>query len=208
MRRMVLFVIFSVLSSGFVAGAADDGHERTDELVKRIEKTLKEIQEGRKRLERTLEAYHKMLSTNGDSRRSAFEKVTKGLEKQEERSKELRKRFEEMQKEARKYFNEWRKSLGQIEDGKLRARSESRLDDTQRRFEELVAAGRAVREGFEPVVRGLEDQMVYLGHDLNETSTESLSADAQVITDLSRQLVDGIEGYSIVASAYIDALKK
>ncbi len=188
------------------AVAADDGHKRTDELIERIDETVKEMREGRKRIEKTLAAYHELFSREEKRRRSAYKDLVKSLDKQEERSKKLRERFKELEKTAKKYFKEWNKSLKDIKKGELRDRSAARLDETRKRYNELIRAGEEAQNGFRPVVEGLEDQVVYLGHDLNQTSVESLETDRAKINDVARGLMARIDSFAAAADAYVASL--
>ena len=154
--------MFGLFCWGAVAAAADDGHKRTDELIERIDETVKEMREGRKRVEKTLAAYHDVFSREEKHRRSAYKDLVKSLDKQEERSKKLRERFKRLEKTSEKYFKEWNKSLKDIRKGELRDRSAARLDETRKRYHELIRAGEEAQKRFRPVVEGLEDQVVYL----------------------------------------------
>ena len=191
---------------GAVAAAADDGHKRTDELIERIDETVKEMREGRKRVAKTLAAYNEVFSREEKRRRSAYKDLVKSLDKQEERSKKLRERFKELEKTAEKYFKEWSKSLKEIKKGELRDRSATRLDETRKRYLELIGAGEEAQNGFRPVVEGLEDQVVYLGHDLNQTSVESLETDRAKINDVARGLMARIDSFAAAADAYVASL--
>jgi len=191
-----------------VAIARDDGHKRTDQLVERIDETVKEMREGRKRVEKTLAAYQEMFSREQKHRRSAYKDLVKSLDKQEERSKKLRERFKQLEKTAEKYFKEWNKSLKDIKKGELRDRSATRLEETRQRYNELIRAGEKAQKGFRPVVEGLEDQVVYLGHDLNQKSVESLETDRAKINDEARGLMARIDRFAAAADAYVASLNR
>ena len=192
---------------GAVAAVAlDDGHKRTDKLIERIDETVKEMREGRKRVEKTLAAYHEVFSQEEKRRRSAYKDLVKSLEKQEERSKKLRERFKQLEKTAEKFFKDWNNSLKDIRKGELRDRSAARLDETRKRYKELIRAGEEARNGFRPVVEGLEDQVVYLGHDLNQTAVESLETDRAKINDVARRLMARIDSFAAAADAYVASL--
>ena len=204
-----LVCILGLVSWGAVpALAADDGHKRTQELVKGIQDTVKEINEGRKRLEQTLAAYQELFSGEERKRRAAYQDLVKSLDRQEERSKKLRERFKQLDKKAEKYFDAWNKSLKDIKERGLRDRSATRLEETRRRYQELVRTGEQARQGFRPVVEGLEDQVVYLEHDLNQTAVESLAEDRAKIDEASRNLMTRIDGFTADADAYVASLKQ
>jgi DNA repair exonuclease SbcCD ATPase subunit len=207
-RKLVWLVwMMSLVCSGsMTAIAADDGHERTDKLIERIDETVEEMREGQKHMEKTLAAYHDVFSREEKGRRTAYKELVKGLEKQEERDKKLHERFKQLEKEADQYFKQWSKSLKDINKGKLRDQSAARLDETKSRYKELIRAGEDAQKSFRPIVEDLHDQVVYLGHDLNQAAVESLETDQATITDLARGLRSRIDDYSAAAQAYVSTL--
>lgn len=205
-QRLVWMLGLFCWGTVVAAAAADDGHKRTDELIERIDETVKEMREGRKRVVKTLAAYHEVFSREEKHRRSAYKDLVKSLDKQEERSKKLRERFKQLEKTAEKYFKKWNKSLKDIKKGELRDRSAARLEETRKRYHQLIRAGEEAQEGFRPVVEGLEDQVVYLGHDLNQTSVESLEGDRARINDEARGLMARIDSFAAAADAYVASL--
>ena len=207
MRVQRLVWMLGLFCWGAVAAiAADDGHKQTDKLIERVDETVKEMREGRKRVEKTLAAYHELFSREEKRRRSAYKDLVKSLDKQEERSKKLRERFKPLEKAAEKYFKERNKSLKDIKKGELRERSAARLEEMRRRYHELIRAGEEVQNGFRPVVEGLQDQVVYLRHDLNQTSVESLETDRAKINDEARGLMARIDSFAAAADAYVTSL--
>ena len=189
------------------AAALAGDHDKMDDLIDRIEKTLKEMRESEQHLEKTLDAYHKTLAKKGGGRRSSYKDLLKRLEQHEERSKKRRERLEDMDERAEKYFKAWKKGLNEIKDAGLRKRAVSRLSEARERYRNLRGAGHDAHDGFEPVVEGLQDQAVYLGHDLNAASTAALAEDKAKIAALTHGLGVKLESYSVAAKGYIASLK-
>lgn len=193
----------SLLLTG--AAFADDGHERTDEHIEKIKHAEKEMNEARKQVDKALDAYHELLTEAGD-RRSAYKDLAKALERCEERGKELDKKREEMDKQAERFFKEWKKSLKDIKSGDLRSRSERRLEDTRDRYHRVAERWKAMRERYQPLTSRLEDQVVYLGHDLNAASTSSLQEDARKVEDLADALLRAMDDFGAEAQGYVSSL--
>ena len=182
-------------------------HDKMDDLIDRIEKTMKEMRESEQHLEKTLDAYHKTLAKEGGGRRSSYKDLVKRLEKHEERSKKRLERFKDMDERAEKYFKAWKKGLDEIKDSRLKQRGASRLSEARERYKSLRGAGHDAHEGFDPVFEGLQDQAVYLGHDLNAASTATLAEDKAKIAALAHGLSVKLESYSVAANGYIASLK-
>ena len=110
----VILLLCCALAKPAAALAGD--HDKMDDLIDRIEKTMKEMSESEQHLEKTLDAYHKMLAKTGGGRRSSHKDLLKRLEQHEERSKKRRERLEDMDERAEKYFRAWKKGLDEIKD--------------------------------------------------------------------------------------------
>ena len=112
-----------------------------------------------------------------------------------------------MEAEAHSFFGEWTQSLQEITSEDLKKRSQDRLNKTRVQFSEILAAGRRAGAVFNPIMGALEDQVVYLGYDLNASAVASLSEDAKKINAQADKLFASIEDVQKVASEYVLSLK-
>jgi chromosome segregation ATPase len=197
------------MSTGAPQLRAEDarGHERTDKLIERAEKIVKELKDSRKQVKKTLEAYEKMMKKNGDNRRSAYEKVTEEKKKCEKRAEETRKRIHEMEKQATKFFGEWEKNLKDIESEELRERSRQRKEDYHLRLERASVSGKDVKVELDSFLANLGDHLTYLEYDLNATSAKSLEADWDKLDQQASQLFDKMDEATRVIQECIRSLK-
>ena len=201
----VILLLCGALANPAAALLGD--HDKLDDLIDCIEKTLKEMRESEQHLEKTLDAYHKTLAKRGGGRRSSYKDLLKRLEQHEERSKKRRERLKDMDERAEKYFKAWKKGLDEIKDTALKKRGAARLSEARERYRNLRVAGHEAHEGFEPVVEGLRDQAVYLGHDLNAASTATLAEDEAKISELAQGLSVKIASYRTAAKGYVTSLE-
>jgi DNA repair exonuclease SbcCD ATPase subunit len=183
------------------------GHERTDKLIERAEKTVKELKDSRKQVKKTLEAYNKMMKKNGDDRRSAYEKVTEEKQRCEKRAEEIQKRIHEIEKQATKFFGEWGKNLKDIESEELRERSSQRMEDSHLRLERASVTGKDVKVELDSFLADLGDHLTYLEYDLNATSAKSLEADWDKLDQQASHLFDKMDEATRVIQEYIRSLR-
>jgi ribosome-associated translation inhibitor RaiA len=88
----------------------------------------------------------------------------------------------------------------------LRARSEQRLKRTQDRFTELRQTGLRAADIYAPMMKTLQDQVTYLGHDLNAGAAASLKSDADKLNAQAKDLYAAIDQVTDTASANIAKL--
>lgn len=188
-------------------GAQDEGHKRAEEHIQKIERASEEMKEVRKRLDKAFEAYSKTLQEGADKRRSSYKDLVKELERCEQKTKELRKRHQEMDKKAEEFFKKWKDSLKDINNGDLRHRSEGRLDETRRRYREVSSSWNRMVEDYGPVLKEMRDQVVYLGHDLNDDAVASLKADAVALDGLKDEFLRTMDDFRSRADAYIEEIE-
>ena len=112
-----------------------------------------------------------------------------------------------MENEAHRFFAKWMESLDEISSESLRERSQARLNETRVRYGEILAEGRGASAMFEPVMGGLRDQVIFLGHDLNPSAIASLKPDAEKLNAQAESLLSGIERTQSKISDYIASLK-
>ena len=98
-------------------------------------------------------------------------------------------------------------SLQEITSEDLKKRSQDRLNKTRIYFGEILAAGRSAGAVFNPLMGALEDQVVYLGYDLNASAVASLSEDAKKLNAQADELFASIDHVQKVASEYALSLK-
>jgi chromosome segregation ATPase len=197
------------MSSGAPQLCADDaqGHERTDKLIEKAEKIVKELKDSRKQVKKTLEAYNKMMKKSGDDRRSAYDKVTEEKQRCEKRAKEIQKRTHDMEKQATKFFDEWGENLEDIESEELRERSRRRLEDSHLRLERVSATGKDVKVEFDSFLANLGDHLTYLEYDLNATSAKSLEADRDKLDRQASRLFSKMDEATRVIQEYVHSLR-
>jgi ElaB/YqjD/DUF883 family membrane-anchored ribosome-binding protein len=124
-------------------------------------------------------AYDAVLAPDVADRRDAYKKLQKEMATAQKKRVEVSKRSAEMTAEADKLFKSWEGSTAAIENPDLRQRSEQRLTRTKERFGEIRATGQNAAGLYEPFMKALQDQVTYLGHDLNSAAVASLKPEAE-----------------------------
>ena len=89
----------------------------------------------------------------------------------------------------------------------LKKRRQDRLNKTRVHYGEILTAGRRAGAVFNPLMGALEDQMVYLGYDLNASAVASLSEDAKKLNAQADKLFASIDDVQKVASEYVLSLR-
>ena len=108
---------------------------------------------------------------------------------------------------ARSMFREWDQEISEISSNDLRAKSRRLLEDTQSRYDELIAKMKSAEGKMEPVLAAFRDQTLFLKHNLNAQAIQSLSDVAVEIDDDVAALIADIEASIAEADEFVESLE-
>ena len=92
---------------------------------------------------------------------------------------------------AEALVTEWQEEIARFDNAKYRRESETKLRATRTRYSELIAAMHRAAESMDPVLTKLQDQVLYLKHNLNARALGSLDQEvARLESDVARLLGD------------------
>jgi ribosome-associated translation inhibitor RaiA len=111
-----------------------------------------------------------------------------------------------MKGEADKLFASWQSSTSAIQSPELREKSEARLKKSRERFAEIQTAGQAASDLYTPFMKTLQDQVTYLGHDLNPGAVTSLKPEADKLNASATELYAAIDKVTTAANNNINRL--
>ena len=100
----------------------------------------------------------------------------------------------------------WQSSTAAIQRPELRGKSEARLKKSRERFAEIQTAGQGASDLYGPFMKTLQDQVTYLGHDLNPGAVSSLKPDADKLNASATELYAAIDKVTMAANNNINRL--
>ena len=112
-----------------------------------------------------------------------------------------------MQQAADKYFASWEASQAGYGSEELRAKSEARLAETKNNYAKIFEAGRKAGEDFDGFISKMDDQIRFLGQDLNPYAIAELSDEAAELNGQADTLFSSITETLKTATSYTDSLK-
>lgn len=182
------------------------GFEKRD-LFKREVSNVKEDQE------KTGEAFKDALTQlkeiynfDGGNLEKQHSKLKDSLEDAKEESAELHKRIEKVDQVANDLFQEWQEEIGQIKTADFRQKSSKQLKETKVRYRELEKQLRKSESKIAPVLTRLNDQILFLKHNLNAKAIGGLKEEqGKIQADIS-SLIDEVNESSRQADAFIKTL--
>lgn len=182
---MVLVLISTGCKSTYYGTRAMFGSEKRDILVERVKNARDDQQAASKQFQTTLERFQDVTKFEGGELESKYKKLNKEYERAVARRDDVNTRIEKVETVAGDLFKEWKAELKQYSDANLRRSSEEKLDATQKRYDQLIAAMKNSSAKMDPVLKVFGDQVLYLKHNLNAAAISSLGGTAtQIETDV------------------------
>jgi archaellum component FlaC len=208
-RNTMTSILTLLLAIALTAGvlSAQEGHKRTDRLIKRAEDTTKEIESTKQQLQKSLILYNSIIDGKAENPRKSYNDLGKSIERCEKKVEDVGKRVESMELEAHNFFAEWTQSLEQITNENLSERSQQRLNDTRVRYGDILRSGRSAGAEFDTFMADLHDQVVYLGFDLNPSAVASLKEDSVKLNEHAGVLFKKIDEVVAAIGEYIKSIQ-
>jgi len=206
-RPFVTTVVFGigVMFLSVVGLAQDEGVKQIQQLIKKANSTVQSISDARMQLQKTMDAYNAVLAPDAKDRRDAYKKLQKEMATADKKRGEVSTRAAEMNAEADKLFKSWEASTAAIADADLRRRSDQRLNTAKERSGEIRKAGQSGSELYGRFMKSLQDQVTFLGHDLNAGAVAALKPDADKLNGQAKELFAAIDKATAAAN---DNIKK
>ena len=195
------------LSFALAAQAQDEGVKRVEQLIKSAGSTVQAIGDAKVQFIKTIDVYNSIFAEDAKDRKKLYKKLQSEMATTQQKRAEVGRRADQMTVEAGIVFKSWADSTVGIESPDLRKRSEERLEKTKDRCAEIQSAGQSAVAVYEPVMKALQDQVTYLGHDLNAEAVASLKPDAEKVNAQAQELTQRLDEAVAVANQNINALR-
>ena len=202
------FLLLAGCSDAYYAAWQKLGYEKRDILVSRVEKARDEQTDAKQQFASTLDEFKALTGFNGGDLEAEYEKLNSSYTDCQTEAASVTKKINSVDKVANDMFAEWQGELDQYQDQGLRASSAQKLDESKRRYAELLAAMRKSEGAMTPVLAAFHDRVLFLKHNLNASAISSLSTTAAGVDTNVQDLIKQMDASIDQANAFIDNLKK
>jgi hypothetical protein len=188
---LVFLSLLSGCKSAYYSAWEKFGVYKRDLLKKNVKAARDEEKAASEQFKDALTRLKEMYGFKGGDLEKTYDMMQKDYDHSVERANAVHKRVKDVETVASDLFREWQKEIGEMTSEKLRADSQQKLHDTQRRYDEMFAALKRAEKSMEPVLTRFHDQVLYLKHNLNAAAIASLKGESTDIQkEISRLLED------------------
>ena len=211
MRKVlsVTAVMAAVLISTVGVGLAQSssGHKKTDKLIYRAQQTTSSTRAANLQVKKTLESYNYIVEGKAQDPRAEYKKLVKDIDKSMKARDDVRVKADGMQKAADAFFLDWEESLAGYNSDEMRAKSQDRMAETKANYDKIFEAGATAGDEFETFIAALDDQVRFLGNDLNPTAIADLTDEAAALNGQADDFFKAIDETIKVAVKYSSSLE-
>jgi DUF2959 family protein len=205
---MALPLMLSACDKAYMATMEQFGYPKRDILSSRVKSARNAQEDAKKDIQNALEAFGKVVSYQGGDLEATYKKLNGELQTSEESADTVRKRIKDVESVADSLFAEWKSELDQYSNRDLRRKSEHKLSQTRARYNDMHAAMTRAEQRIDPVLKPLQDQVLYLKHNLNARALTAIKGELVKVDAQVDQLVKDMNRSIAEADKFIQAMEQ
>ena len=186
---IVCSISFIACSQAYYGTMEKLGIHKREILVDRVKEARESQQEGEEQFSSALEQFKSIVEVDGGNIQKAYDKLSDEYQKSREAADEISDRIESIESVSKALFAEWRQEIGEYTSANLKRESEAKLKRTEREYDLLIDAMKQAESLLQPVLGAMNDQVLFLKHNLNARAISSLEAEVvKIDEDVDRLL--------------------
>jgi len=214
---MSLLLVWALLATGLSLQGCSSAYYNTmekfgvhkrDILVDRVKEARDSQKSGEKQFASALEQFKSVVAVDGGNLEKVYEKLNGEYEDSKGAADEIRERINSIESVADALFDEWEDELKQYSSKQLRNESRQKLKITKSKYQQLISTMRKTETRLDPVLTAMNDQVLYLKHNLNARAIQSLKQEVVKIDKDVDVLLAAIRKSVAEADAFIREMKE
>ena len=184
------------------------GIHKREILVDRVKDARESQQEGEEQFTSALEQFKSVVKVDGGNIQKAYDKLNKEYVKSKDAADEINDRIDSIEAVSKALFKEWRAEIKEYSSANLRRESERKLKETENRYEQLIEAMKKAEDLLSPVLMAMNDQVLFLKHNLNARAISSLQQEVVKIDQDVDLLIAAMRKAIAEADVFIRKMKE
>ena len=199
MKKLILiFLLLSLTACGTTQNIKysvleSAGIHKRDILVDRIEKTSDSQEQTKEKFKDAYQELSELVDIDDQGLEVKYNRLQRAVDASEDQTEELKDRIAAVDDVAQDLFQEWQEELGQYSSANLRRVSEENLSKTKQRYAVIYQQMQASYAKVIPVLQVLQDNTLYLKHNLNARAVSGISNEVLAVEDKVAELINQME---------------
>lgn len=182
------------------------GMEKRDLFKREVKKVKNEQDDTGEAFKDALTELKEISKFDGGALEKQHGRLKDAYEEAKEEAADVSGRINRLDEVANDLFEEWEKEREQIQSSDLRRKSSRQLSQTKERYLELEEHLRRSEAKMKPVLTRLNDQVLFLKHNLNAKAIAGLKAESNKIENEVEKLIRDVNKSSQEAEKFIESL--
>ncbi|QDU68311.1 DUF2959 family protein [Engelhardtia mirabilis] len=192
--------------SAYFATMEQLGFAKREILVDRVEDGQQTQREAQEQVRTTYQRFVALTGYDGGDLQAAYQSLDREYRRCEAKSDEVKASIRGIESVAMAMFSEWRDEIATITDDDLRAKSKVLREQTQDRYDVLLAKMHTSASKMDPVLATFRDHVLFLKHNLNAQAIQSLEGTAITIEGQVEALIAEMQASIDEADAFISSM--
>jgi hypothetical protein len=184
------------------------GKHKRDLLKDNVEAVKEEQIEAREEFKSALERLKELTDFDGGDLEDMYNRLKDDYDSCRERADAITDRIDNINEIAADLFSEWEKEIDSMSNRAMKRKDRARLQETKRRFSRFARAMEKAEGRLEPVLVSLNDQVLYLKHNLNARAVAGLKGEVTDIETDVNSLIRDMSASIAEADAFIKNMEK
>jgi len=211
LRRLAGIIVLLSLAacqSTYYNAMESVGIHKRDIMVDRIEDVAEAQTDAKQQFSSALEHFSSIVKVPPTELSDAYEQLNDQYQDSLAAANEISQRIDSVADVSEALFAEWQDELDQYSSASLRRSSQQKLSDTRLKYKRLMQAMRRSEASMEPVLLAMNDQVLYLKHNLNATAISALKNERETIKTDVAKLNQRMQVSINEAQAFVDMLQQ
>ena len=203
-----IFFTLTGCQSAYYSAMEKVGVHKRDILVDRVEEAQQSQQEAQQQFKSALEQFSSLIKFDGGDLQRMYEATDSEFQACSKAAAEVSGRIDSIESVADALFDEWQDELELFGNDKLKPDSASKLAATKRQYTSLLKTMRRAEDSMQPVLASLQDNTLYLKHNLNAKAIGALKGEFNSIQKDINQLIAEMNTAIKQSEQFVAALKQ
>ena len=195
-------------TTAYYAAMEKVGFHKRDILIDRVEEARDAQLESQEEFKDALDQLSQLIRFHGGDLQTRYEALSAQYEDSKKAAAEVSSRISKVETVAFDLFAEWETELSQYQNKQLRTESKKKLLETKRQFDALVRVMRRAESKMPPVLRVLNDNVLYLKHNLNAKAVGAIQGEFGMLQQDVNNLVAEMNRAIAESNQFIAAINQ
>ena len=204
----LIAIFLSACQSMYYDAMEQVGYHKRDILVDRVEDVQDAQKDAKEQFSSALEQYQQLIKIQDQDLLDKYNALNDEFEDSKKAAEEVSERINAVQSVSEALFEEWEDELALYSNASLKKQSAQKLAATKKKYNTLIKSMRQAESRMQPVLAALQDQVLYLKHNLNARAIYGLKGELRTIETNVARLIKDMEASIAQSEAFIAELNQ